>query len=93
MPGSWAAAFFPAVNQPYFFSVLTSKVFSASCSGMIGSSPGRAQEGLYRHFAAAAATFGLSLIVYNVPGRTGVNILPKRLPAWGSKKYRRRQRS
>jgi 4-hydroxy-tetrahydrodipicolinate synthase len=36
------------------------------------------QEGLYRHFAAAAeAAPGLPLIVYNVPGRTGINILPE----------------
>jgi 4-hydroxy-tetrahydrodipicolinate synthase len=36
------------------------------------------QEGLYRHFAAAAAAApGLPLIVYNVPGRTSVNLLPE----------------
>ncbi len=29
-------------------------------------------EGLYRHFTYAAARTGLPLIVYNVPGRTGV---------------------
>ncbi|MDT8902461.1 4-hydroxy-tetrahydrodipicolinate synthase [Anaeroselena agilis] len=36
------------------------------------------QEGLYRHFAAAAeAAPGLPIIVYNVPGRTGINLLPE----------------
>lgn len=35
------------------------------------------QEGLYRHFAAAADVTPLPVIVYNVPGRTGVNILPE----------------
>ena len=32
------------------------------------------QEGLYRHFEAIAAAVDLPLIVYNIPGRTGVNI-------------------
>ncbi len=34
------------------------------------------QEGYYRHFAAAAKATKLPIIVYNVPGRTGSNILP-----------------
>ena len=32
------------------------------------------QEGLYRHFAAIAASSALPVIVYNVPGRTGSDI-------------------
>jgi 4-hydroxy-tetrahydrodipicolinate synthase len=32
------------------------------------------QEGLYQHFSAIAASTPLPLMVYNVPGRTGVNI-------------------
>ncbi len=35
------------------------------------------QEGLYRHFAAVANATTLPLILYNVPGRTGVNVLPE----------------
>src|SRR5919199_4625493 len=35
------------------------------------------QEGLYRHFAAVAAATDLPIILYNVPGRTGVNLLPE----------------
>jgi 4-hydroxy-tetrahydrodipicolinate synthase len=35
------------------------------------------QEGLYRHFAAIAAATPLPIILYNVPGRTGVNMLPE----------------
>ena len=35
------------------------------------------QEGLYRHFAAVAAATPLPIILYNVPGRTGVNLLPE----------------
>lgn len=34
------------------------------------------QEGLYQHFAAIASVCPTQLILYNVPGRTGVNILP-----------------
>jgi 4-hydroxy-tetrahydrodipicolinate synthase len=32
------------------------------------------QEGLYRHFAAIADVTSLPVMVYNIPGRTGVNL-------------------
>ena len=35
------------------------------------------QEGLYRHFEAIAAAVDLACVLYNVPGRTGVNMLPE----------------
>lgn len=35
------------------------------------------QEGLYRHFAAIAEASPLPIVLYNVPGRTGVNLLPE----------------
>ncbi len=35
------------------------------------------QEGLYAHFMKLADEGGLPLMLYNVPGRTGVNLLPK----------------
>ena len=35
------------------------------------------QEGLYAHFIKLADEGGLPLLLYNVPGRTGVNMLPK----------------
>jgi 4-hydroxy-tetrahydrodipicolinate synthase len=35
------------------------------------------QEGLYRHFAAIAEAVDLPLVPYNVPSRTGVNLLPE----------------
>jgi 4-hydroxy-tetrahydrodipicolinate synthase len=35
------------------------------------------QEGYYRHFAAVAEACDLPLVLYNIPGRTGSNILPE----------------
>jgi 4-hydroxy-tetrahydrodipicolinate synthase len=35
------------------------------------------QEGLFRHFCAIAEVSPLPVILYNVPGRTGVNLLPE----------------
>ncbi|HEY7169396.1 MAG TPA: 4-hydroxy-tetrahydrodipicolinate synthase [Vicinamibacterales bacterium] len=37
------------------------------------------QEGLYRHYAAIAESTPLPIVVYNVPGRTGVNVEPATL--------------
>lgn len=35
------------------------------------------QEGLYQHFVAIAKVSPVPIILYNVPGRTGVNLLPE----------------
>ncbi|MBN1127392.1 MAG: 4-hydroxy-tetrahydrodipicolinate synthase [Chitinispirillaceae bacterium] len=35
------------------------------------------QEGLYRHFTAIASQVDIPIVVYNVPVRTGVNLLPE----------------
>jgi len=35
------------------------------------------QEGLYQHFAAIAEASPVPVVLYNVPGRTGVNMLPE----------------
>lgn len=35
------------------------------------------QEGLYQHFKAIALAVDLPMVLYNVPGRTGVNLEPK----------------
>jgi 4-hydroxy-tetrahydrodipicolinate synthase len=34
------------------------------------------QEGYYRHFAAVSQACDLPIVLYNIPGRTGSNILP-----------------
>ncbi|MDY0301016.1 MAG: 4-hydroxy-tetrahydrodipicolinate synthase [Trichlorobacter sp.] len=35
------------------------------------------QEGLYRHYKAVAEAVAIPQLLYNVPGRTGVNLLPE----------------
>jgi 4-hydroxy-tetrahydrodipicolinate synthase len=35
------------------------------------------QEGYYRHFAAVAEAVDVPIVLYNIPGRTGSNILPE----------------
>lgn len=35
------------------------------------------QEGLYRHYRAIAEAVDLPMVLYNVPGRTGINLLPE----------------
>lgn len=35
------------------------------------------QEGLYQHFKAIATEVAIPMVVYNVPGRTGINLLPE----------------
>lgn len=35
------------------------------------------QEGLYRHYMAVAESADIPIVLYNVPGRTGVNMLPE----------------
>src|SRR5438128_11006008 len=35
------------------------------------------QEGYYRHFAAVAESVDLPIVLYNIPGRTGSNMLPE----------------
>ncbi len=37
------------------------------------------QEGLYQHFKAIASKVDLPLMLYNIPGRTGVNMTPETL--------------
>ncbi len=41
------------------------------------------QEGLYRHYKAVARAVNIPIVLYNVPGRTAVNILPSNCGATG----------
>ena len=58
---------------------LTKKAEDTGVSGFMLVTPyynKPSQEGLYRHFEAVASTTSLPVMLYNVPGRTGVNMLP-----------------
>lgn len=35
------------------------------------------QEGLYQHFKAIAMSVSIPVMLYNIPGRTGINLLPE----------------
>lgn len=59
---------------------MTKKAESAGADGILAVSPyynKPPQEGLYQHFTAIAGATSLPVIIYNIPGRCGVNILPK----------------
>jgi 4-hydroxy-tetrahydrodipicolinate synthase len=61
---------------------LAAEMQHAGASGLLSVTPyynKPTQEGLYRHYAAIAESTPLPLIVYNVPGRTGVNVEPPTL--------------
>jgi 4-hydroxy-tetrahydrodipicolinate synthase len=54
----------------------------AGASGLLSVTPyynKPTQEGLYQHYRAIAESTDLPIIVYNVPGRTGVNVEPATL--------------
>lgn len=58
---------------------LTKKAESLGCDGIMLVTPyynKPSQEGLYQHFKAVALETKLPMILYNVPGRTSVNMLP-----------------
>jgi len=43
------------------------------------------QEGYFRHFTAIAEATDLPIVVYNIPGRTGSNILPETIARMAEK--------
>jgi 4-hydroxy-tetrahydrodipicolinate synthase len=45
------------------------------------------QEGLYKHFMAVADECKFPMVLYNVPGRTGVNMLPETVARCAKSRY------
>jgi 4-hydroxy-tetrahydrodipicolinate synthase len=43
------------------------------------------QEGYYRHFGTIAQSIDLPIVIYNIPGRTGSNILPETMARMAEK--------
>lgn len=59
---------------------LTHEAEEAGVDGVLVVSPyynKSTQEGLVRHFSMIAESTKLPIVLYNIPGRTGVNILPE----------------
>lgn len=60
--------------------MITKKAEELGADGVLSVTPyynKPTQEGLYRHFKEIADKTGLPIILYNVPGRTSVNMLPQ----------------
>src|SRR4029453_14621391 len=58
---------------------LAGKMQRAGATGLLSVTPyynKPTQEGLFRHYQAIAESTPLPVVLYNVPGRTGVNIEP-----------------
>jgi 4-hydroxy-tetrahydrodipicolinate synthase len=61
---------------------LTKHAYKAGADGALMVNPyynRPTQEGLYQHYKAVAEAVPIPIIVYNIPGRTGVNINPDTL--------------
>ncbi|MCL1873800.1 MAG: 4-hydroxy-tetrahydrodipicolinate synthase [Clostridiales bacterium] len=59
---------------------LSKKAAAAGADGILAVVPYYSkppQDGLYRHFAAIAKASDLPVILYNIPSRTGINMLPE----------------
>lgn len=67
-------------NNTYATVELTKKVAKLGVDGIMIVAPyynKPSQEGLYQHFKAVADNTDLPIMVYNIPGRSAVNILPE----------------
>jgi 4-hydroxy-tetrahydrodipicolinate synthase len=61
---------------------LAAAMKQAGASGLLSVTPyynKPSQEGLFQHYRALAESTDLPIVVYNVPGRTGVNVEPSTL--------------
>jgi 4-hydroxy-tetrahydrodipicolinate synthase len=61
---------------------LTRHAYKAGADGALMVAPyynRPTQEGLYQHYKAVAEAVPIPIIIYNIPGRTGVNINPDTL--------------
>ncbi|MCL2669823.1 MAG: 4-hydroxy-tetrahydrodipicolinate synthase [Syntrophaceae bacterium] len=59
---------------------LTRHAYEAGAAGALVVCPyynRPSQEGLYRHFKTVAQEVPIPIIIYNIPGRTGANMLPE----------------
>ena len=64
-------------NETAFSCEVAKKAYKAGADALLAVCPyynKPSQEGLYRHFAAIAASADIPIILYNIPGRTGVNM-------------------
>lgn len=67
-------------NETAFSCDVAKKAAAAGADALLAVAPyynKPSQEGLYRHFAAIAASADIPIILYNIPGRTGVTIQPE----------------
>lgn len=67
-------------NETAFSCEVAKKAQAAGADALLAVAPyynKPSQEGLYLHFAKIAASADIPIILYNIPGRTGVNILPE----------------
>jgi len=67
-------------NETAFSCEVAKKAQRAGADALLAVAPyynKPSQEGLYRHFAKIAASADIPIILYNIPGRTGVTIQPE----------------
>ncbi len=67
-------------NETAFSCEVAKKAQKAGADALLAVAPyynKPSQEGLYRHFAKIAASADIPIILYNIPGRTSVNIQPE----------------
>lgn len=67
-------------NETAFSCDVAKKAAAAGADALLAVAPyynKPSQEGLYRHFATIAASADIPIILYNIPGRTGVTVQPE----------------